>query len=168
MDKSELIKQVSKLNLDGYHFFLRGFLSQWYWSLFSEAGRDFCTAEQYMMFQKAQLFGDDYVAEQIMGVTSPSQQKKWGRQVSNFDPDTWNKHKVQIVYQGSWLKFSQNEDLKEELLNTRPQLLVEANPKDPIWSCGLTIEQAQQTPIDQWPGENLLGQILTLIRSQFK
>ena len=39
--------------------------------------------------------------------------------------------------EGLVLKFSQDEDLKEYLLNTKDKILVEASPYDSIWGIGL-------------------------------
>ena len=82
--------------------------SQWHPAEFEVEGVTYNCAEQYMMHQKAVLFGDGAVADKILKSSDPKEQKALGRKVSNFDPDTWNKESLKIVKDGSrakvWLK----------------------------------------------------------------
>lgn len=63
--------------------------SQWFKADFTVNGVQYTSAEQYMMHQKALLFGDQLIADKIMKTRSASVQKKLGRQVSGFDQTTW-------------------------------------------------------------------------------
>ena len=65
-------------------------------------------------------------------------------------------------------KFSQNEHLKQFLLNTGNKELVEGNPKDTHWACGLSIDDKNIWNKEKWTGENQLGKILGKIRSAFQ
>lgn len=51
--------------------------SQWHPADFIVNGLQYTSAEQYMMHQKALLFGDLKIAEQIMSTNSASVQKSW-------------------------------------------------------------------------------------------
>lgn len=62
------------------------------------------------------------------------------------------------------LQFSQNEDLKKELLKTYPKILVEASPYDTIWGIGLAAGDPRALCESKWRGLNLLGYILTIVR----
>ena len=117
-------------------------LSQWYECKFTVDGVEYHTAEQYMMAQKAVLFKDDELLQEIMSADNPAVYKKLGRQVRNFDSDVWNEHKFQIVVNGNMAKFSQNPELLDFLLKTGDRVLVEASPYDRIWGIGL----AKDTP----------------------
>ncbi len=66
-------------------------------------------------------------------------------------------------------KFDQNEHLKKLLLDTRDKRLVECNPYDSFWSCGLPLKDTV-TILDtqNWPGENNLGDILKCVRDGFQ
>jgi ribA/ribD-fused uncharacterized protein len=50
-------------------------LSQWYGAPFTLEDRVFPTAEHYMMFQKAALFGDRSTADRILAAPSPGAAK---------------------------------------------------------------------------------------------
>lgn len=152
------------MTYDKYVFFWDGVFSQWYPSDFIIDGQKYCTAEQYMMFKKAELFGDTTIAEKIMETELPNEQKALGRKVKNFDPVVWTKHDEKIVYDGSYAKFTQNADLLSELLKTDGSLLVEASPYDKIWGIGMGAVEAARTPPEQWKGLNKLGKILTTVR----
>ena len=112
-------------------------LSQWYNCIFEIDGIKYYTAEQYMMSQKALTFNDIEINSKIMEEKDPKTYKKLGRQVKNFDSSIWDKKKFDIVVKGNIAKFSQNEKLKEFLLNTKDKILVEASPYDNIWGIGM-------------------------------
>lgn len=44
------------------------------------------------------------MAEKIMKTDDPKLHKKYGRQVSNFDPEVWGKRSIEIVKEGNVLK----------------------------------------------------------------
>ncbi|KAG8766792.1 hypothetical protein FRC20_006118 [Serendipita sp. 405] len=132
----------------------------------------FPTAEHYMMYQKAILFHDYTVADQILETpaTNPARVKHLGKQVHGFNEHVWNEKRWEIVKNGSRLKFEQNPELKRVLLETgRDMALVEASPYDRIWGIGKTKEDALKSlnETDQW-GLNLLGRILEEIRTELR
>lgn len=85
---------------DGEH----GFLCQWYRCTFTDPEHDgltFTSAEQYMMWGKAMLFGDLAVAAKIMSISSPRKQKGLARDVANFDQSRWAEERSGIVRTGN-------------------------------------------------------------------
>ena len=72
---------------------------------------------------------------------------------------------AKIVYEGNLLKFRQNPDLKQKLLETGDKGLVEASPFDKIWGIGLGEKKARETAKHRtgW-GLNLLGNALVQVR----
>jgi len=140
-------------------------LSQWYPSVFTESERYVC-AEQYMMAKKAECFGDAEILEKILAAKDPKKMKDLGRRVRDFDADFWDEIKFGVVLNANYLKFSQNEDLREFLLSTRDKILVEASPHDKIWGIGMSAnEQNAQNPV-KWRGQNLLGFALMRVRDE--
>lgn len=155
-----------KMN-NNYHFFLNGPLSQWYktftpfWDEQSEM--TYNCAEQFMMAHKAILFNDKEALKKIMQTGLPKIQKAIGREVKGFNLEEWNQVCEQVVYRGNSLKFTQDHNCRDYLLNTYPALLVETNPRDQIWAIGYTEKDAIRN-INDW-GENKLGKILTELRN---
>jgi ribA/ribD-fused uncharacterized protein len=142
--------------------------SQWFPFQFEENGIEYKTAEHYMMAGKAKLFNDNITLEEILKSDSPNQAKNLGRKVKNFDPKLWNEHKYEIVKQGNFLKFSQNEKFKEFLLSTNDKILVEASPYDTIWGIGMLETDTKAQEPSLWNGENLLGFALMEVRDLLK
>lgn len=136
-----------------------GFLSQWYKSPFEEDGIYFFNAEQYMMYRKAVLFNDEKTAARILRQSDPKKIKALGRGVKGFIEDIWDDYKYQIVVQGNLLKFGNNPDLLELLVNTGDAYLVETSPYDRVWGVG-----TKSTNINDWNGKNLLGMALMDVR----
>lgn len=83
-----------------------------------------------------------------------AQAKRLGRKI-HIDPN-WDEYKDEIMYEICLAKFTQNEDLKEQLIKTYPSLLVEGNTwGDTYWGkCN-------------GQGRNKLGKILMKIRDEF-
>jgi ribA/ribD-fused uncharacterized protein len=63
--------------------------SNWYPSIFTHNGITFSRGEQYMMYQKAMLFGDVNTAHAILLTGNPKEQKDLGRMVANYDEAVW-------------------------------------------------------------------------------
>ncbi len=143
-------------------------MSQWWDSKFEEESIVYKTAEHYMMAQKAKLFDDMEIFEKIIVKESPKDVKDLGRQIKSFDAEIWDKHKYQIVKQGNYLKFNQNDSLKQFLIQTKDKILVEASPVDTVWGIGLTEGSPEAKNPNGWRGENLLGFALMEVRDEIK
>jgi ribA/ribD-fused uncharacterized protein len=150
-----------------YLFFWRNksCLSQWYPSSFNIRDTNFKTAEHYMMYEKAKLFGDVMQAVKILKVPDPRTAKALGRKVKGFKERIWKSKYFDIVVDGNLAKFSQNYRARKFLMNTGNRILVEASPYDKIWGIGLdSSHKDAQNPL-RWQGTNLLGFALTKVRS---
>ncbi|HEX6681728.1 MAG TPA: NADAR family protein [Candidatus Limnocylindrales bacterium] len=134
-----------------------GCLSQWWPSPFEVDGRRFGSAEHFMMWSKAMLFGDEATAARILAARSPGEAKALGRNVNPFDETVWERERFGIVVAGSVAKFSQHADLKDFLVGTRNRVLVEASPLDRIWGIGLAAGDPDASDPARWKGGNLLG-----------
>lgn len=138
--------------------------SQWWSCKFSVDGVEYNTAEQYMMAQKAVLFGDGKIRAEIMAASHPKQYKDLGRKISGFKQEVWDKNCREIVVKGNAAKFSQNEELKAFLLNTNTRVLVEASPYDKIWGIGMGADDPRCENPTLWLGTNFLGFCLMEVR----
>lgn len=143
-----------------------GCLCQWYKCKFYDPMDDieYCCTEQFMMAQKANLFGDEESMIKIINETNPANIQKLGRLVKNFDPVKWDKFKYYIVVNGNIRKFEQNPKLKEYLLSTDDSILVEASPYDKIWGVGISEDNDDIWYPEYWKGQNLLGFALMEVR----
>jgi hypothetical protein len=139
-------------------------LSQWYAANFTVEGIIYSSTEQWMMAQKALLFKDETMHLQILDCTDAATVKKLGRSISNFDAGIWEQQAYSIVKAGNLHKFSQIESLKDFLLQTGEQIIVEASPADAIWGIGLPESAAAAKDPFQWQGTNLLGFALMEVR----
>jgi len=131
--------------------------SQWFYSPFTWNNVEYKTSEHWMMASKANLFGDNEMFTRIINAEKPGEAKELGRQIKHFDQLTWDKHKYEIVRDGNFHKFSQNQKLKDYLINTGERVLVEASPEDVIWGIGLAEDANHIDNPHTWKGLNLLG-----------
>ncbi|MCA6362810.1 MAG: NADAR family protein [Bacteroidetes bacterium] len=142
--------------------------SQWYPAPFVHEGLTYPTAEHWMMAGKARTFDDAEILQRMFETGSPAEAKKLGREIKNFDPDTWDKVKYELVKEGNVLKFSQHADMKAYLLQTGSKVIVEASPMDAIWGIGLGRENPKAKNPFTWRGENLLGFALMEVRDEMR
>lgn len=142
-----------------------GYLSNWYLSDFTIDDHTFCSMEQYMMYQKAILFQDTKIAEQILQTNNQGKIKMLGRSIHNYDEIIWNGMRQIIVYKGLLAKFQQNEDLRQKLCNTGDAILAECAVQDRIWGIGLSMQDENRFHMTKWRGQNLLGFALMQVRN---
>lgn len=143
-------------------------LSQWWMSDFIVEGITYCCAEQYMMAEKARLFGDESVRKEILQCTDAKEMKALGRKVQNFDAALWEAHCQRIVREGNLAKFRQNPSLKVFLLSSKELVLVEASPYDRVWGIGMAEDDIDARDPMKWKGTNYLGFALMWVRQQLQ
>lgn len=173
-DKKKLIDQAIGLTRNDFIFFWghqdrenklgKACLSQWYMCQFVVRDVYFNCAEQYMMAEKAYMFGDEDVYHQILREYNQMEIKKLGRKVRNFNDYVWKGNRMSVVIEGNLAKFSQNKELMDFLLSTGDKILVEASPKDTIWGIGLDESSSDAINPRNWKGDNLLGFALMEVR----
>jgi ribA/ribD-fused uncharacterized protein len=174
-----LLAQVEKKNRVKFLFFwghqksksgeiTAACFSQWWASPFTVDGVRYHTTEHWMMAQKALLFHNEEIYQQIIVARAPAEAKALGRQVKHFDDALWNASRSEIVVRGNLEKFRQHPDLQEFLLRTKERILVEASPVDSIWGIGLAADDARAENPRQWNGLNLLGFALMEVRDMLR
>jgi hypothetical protein len=139
--------------------------SQWWPSAFEEDGLRFASAEMYMMAGKARLFGDEETLASILAAGDPATCKALGRRVRGFDDARWKQARFDLVTRGNAAKFGQDDALREYLLATGDEILVEASPRDRIWGIGLGRKSELALDPRTWQGRNLLGFALVRARA---
>ena len=91
-----------------------------------------------------------------------------GAQGKRVDQKVWDDFKYAIVLNGNWCKFSQNQPLREFLLSTGDDVLVEASPYDGIWGIRLSASAPEAEDPQKWRGQNLLGFALMEVRDELR
>ncbi len=143
--------------------------SNWHRATFIDGnGVTYNCSEQYMMAKKAELFNDTTTYKLIMAEKNPREQKALGGIVKDFKKAIWNEQAKGIVYNGCYLKFTQNPKMLHELMYTGNTKLVEASPYDRIWGIGMgEYDKGVEDP-ENWKGTNWLGETLTLLRDDLR
>ncbi|KAI9055964.1 hypothetical protein LZ554_000898 [Drepanopeziza brunnea f. sp. 'monogermtubi'] len=126
----------------------------------------FNCAEQFMMYCKAARFHDRTTQAKVLAASTPKEQKRLGKLVNGFDPESWDEVKSSVVLAGSIAKYEQNPELKDKLLATGERLLVEAASKDRVWGTVFTEKHAMSNR-EHW-GENRLGKALMEAREHLR
>lgn len=145
-----------------------GFLSNWYPSVFEVNGQKFTSAEQFIMYKKCMLFGDEGAAQAVMATDDVETQQSIGRKANGYLPATWNGMRQVIAFEGLMAKFSQNEDLKQQLLATGNAYLVECAGRDKVWACGIRLFDDRRFDARNWDGTNILGFVLMEVREEIR
>lgn len=106
--------------------------------------------------------------EKILAAKHPKQAKDFGRLIRGFQEDIWLKNRFNIVMRANQAKFSQNEELKKFLMQTKKRILVEASPVDKIWGIGMAADNKNVENPLYWKGLNLLGFALMAVRDELE
>ena len=120
------------------------------------------------MMEKAQLFGDEQLLDQMRKEDDPVALKRLGKTVKNFDAKRWNEEIDNILAAGLQAKFTQNDGLCDFLRKTGDTVLVEANPNDNKFAVGLSLFSKDIWDPSRWNGENKLGTALMRVRDMLK
>ena len=140
-------------------------LSNFFKRDFMVGGLKFNCNEQYIMWSKAVLFGDNAQARAVRQLTEPLDQRNAGRKVIGYSDDIWFANRTRIAVEGALAKFGQNKDLGDILLGTEGTALVEASPSDKIWGVGLGVDDPRILDRSKWRGQNLMGDVAELARA---
>ena len=160
---------ISGQEADAYYFHKpeepNGYLSNWYLSEFELDGVRFSSVEQYIMYRKCLVFGDEASAEAVLATVDAAEQQAIGRKASGYIPTVWAGMRQMVVFRGLMAKFMQNDDLKQKLLDTGDAYLVECAGSDKIWACGIRLNDDKRFDASNWTGSNILGFALMEVRN---
>jgi ribA/ribD-fused uncharacterized protein len=112
------------------------------------------TSEHY--FQAQKFYGTEYV-EIIRLLDNPMKAAKMGRNRNLPLREDWEEVKDDVMRKAVYAKFFQNIELKNILLDTDSEYIVENTSNDYYWGCGTN-----------GSGKNMLGIILMEIRDKLK
>ncbi|MBD2580637.1 NADAR domain-containing protein [Oscillatoria sp. FACHB-1406] len=112
------------------------------------------TSEHYFQAQKF-VETDRAWFDKIHGIATPREAATMGRNREHPLRKDWEQVKDEIMYRAVLTKFKSHSDLREILLNTGDELLVENAPNDYYWGCG-----------KDGSGKNKLGITLMAVRKE--
>ncbi|MEA5581926.1 NADAR domain-containing protein [Nodularia harveyana UHCC-0300] len=115
------------------------------------------TVEHYYQGQKFVGSVDQAIIPLIQAADTPEAAAALGRCITRQLRPDWETVKIQVMRAAVLKKFLTHLDIKEILLSTGHQTLVENSPNDYFWGCG-----AERT------GENHLGNILMSVRAEIR
>jgi len=200
LERKDTVKEEIKEELEEFTFFWKSTstFSQWHPSIFEYKGVQFTSCEQFMMFSKAKLFGDEEIAQKILDknkepliedflnghvntydiIDDYKTLRMWddiqksikdlGKKVKGFNEDVWVSKREPIIAVASREKYKQNPDMKLKLLKTTGTTLVEASKFDRLYGIGLEATDPKAQFRNTWNGLNLLGKILNDTRTNFE
>lgn len=119
---------------------------------FELGGQFWPTSEHYFQAQK---FKDKEIQEKIRLAAGPKEAAELGRNREFPLRADWEEIKYDIMKSAVRAKFNTHSDIKDILLSTGNQNLIEDSPIDYVWGCG-----------KDGTGKNLLGKILIEVREE--
>ena len=140
-------------------------LTNWYPCKVQFKGHTFDSSEQAYQWAKADFCKDDAAAAKLLYTTSPRDAKDIGSTVEGLADTDWDQKKNGIMEEILRYKFSNNGELKKQLLDTKTIHLAEAG-RDKHWAVGLPINSVDLFTTDKWTGHNWLGKLLASVRTE--
>jgi ribA/ribD-fused uncharacterized protein len=129
-----------------------GFMGNFYLSKIFVYGRWFLNVEAAFQAQKTNIESEVLA---IQNAAKPMEARNLG-QICQLR-ENWEQIKDIVMYDCVLAKFVQHKELRDQLLATGDEELIEDSPVDWTWGCG-----------KDGTGKNLLGKILMRVRSELK
>ena len=112
--------------------------SNFHQSQFIMNNQQFVTSEHWIQYQKALMFNNSFIANQILYSDTPYEAKCLSQQIQGVDNDQWIDDGYDICLEEVHTKFQQNPQLMSMLSTTYPKILAEAS-FDKTWGTGITL-----------------------------
>jgi len=113
-------------------------------------------------------FGDTTSAQKVLATEDTKEQQTIGRNAKGYVGSVWSGMRQLVAVRGLLAKFSQNADLKQQLLDTGDAWLVECAHSDTTWACGIRLNEDERFDSGKWRGQNILGFALMEVRSHLR
>lgn len=121
---------------------------------FYKDGVYYKTSEHYYQSKK---MVDSKIQKQIIEAKTPKEASDIGRNRRNQKKGNWKNIKKQVMFEAVLYKFEQNEELKEKLLSTGNEEIIEETTKENYWGIG-----------PNYDGQNNYGKILCQVRDYLR
>ena len=107
-------------------------------------------------------------AFRVMESIDAEEQRSIASKVKLRNENVWVGTRQALCMRALHAKFEQNPGLKRDLLRTGDAVLVKYGAEDPVWGCGLDLEDCEEPDVWEWKGMNLLGFALMELRKQYQ
>ncbi|MBQ3474716.1 MAG: NADAR family protein [Bacilli bacterium] len=121
---------------------------------FYKDGIFYKTSEHYYQSKK---FDDPDVVNRIINAKTPKEASIIGRDRNNKKRENWKEIKKDVMFEAVLYKFLNNEEIKDKLLKTGNEEIIEETTKESYWGCGPNHD-----------GENNYGKILCKVRDYIR
>lgn len=146
-----------------------GEFSNWKEAPFQYAGKKYSSALQFLMYQKALLFGQRQLAQKIMNENDQQEIKKLGNtKFEGYRDMLWDVICEGIAMRGIRAKFQQNPEMADLLLGTEDKVLAFSTPLDNNWGTGVAVTSPDAADVFRWKGKNRLGKLLMETRDNLR
>ena len=108
-------------------------------------------------FYQSEKFEDLDIKNSIINCETPKEASNIGRDRNLKRIDNFKDIKLNVMYEGLYLKFSQNKDIRSKLIETGNKLIREMTVKESYWGIGPNLD-----------GDNHIGHLLAKVREQVK
>lgn len=112
------------------------------------------TSEHYYQSKK---FLDKSIIQKVINAKTPKEASTIGRDVNNKKREDWKYIKMGVMFDAVYYKFKQNPIIREKLLNTGNEEIIEETTKENFWGCG-----------PKFDGQNNYGKILCKVREKLR
>ena len=178
LNKSQGVKDLSKLpkslnptkissqtNDEVYGFFGElNPLSNFHSAPFTYDNFTYHCSEQFIQRKKAETFNDKTAVKKIEQAPNGLSCKLLGNKISNFKKSTWEKRAKELCKPGIKQKFLENRNALSTLLHTTGNKTILECTKDPIWGCGIPLQD--EKCLTSWTTKGIMGEILEEIREE--
>ena len=97
------------------------------------------------------------------------ERKRIARGLKNYDDKVWSELRYPVAFEAVRAKFLQNRQIQAEIkLYPANVQFAYANETDLIWGTGLAYGHKNGADPAFWPGQNMLGRIISEVRKELK
>ena len=136
-------------------------------SSFNYEGIMYANLEQAYMYHKSVENNDVATARAIRYTVNPHDIKALGSSVKVIDHNQWDNMKAGLMVNLVRAKFTQNNNLKKMLMDTKDKQLGETG-RDHFFSIGLPLTWKDVLDTSKWTGANHLGLALQTVRDELR
>ena len=139
-------------------------LSNFYPTSFDYEGVKYISSEQLIQANKAKLFGDMDIYNQILCSSTSIECKNLSRLIRNVDESKWQEEAASICLPGIRAKFLQNPNIMDTRLSKTGSKRIIECASDRLWGTGIPLGDPGCLDPTKWISQGIMGQILECIR----